>query len=106
MKRERFHWLRSIARVIVVWVSEAAGLLLMTHIVPGLRVDGWAAACMAVLVIASLNAVLWPFLSRIALPFLVFTFGVGALILNGFLCLSIATNTVPTGANPGCNPYG
>ena len=77
--------MRSIARVVVIWVSEAAGLLLMTHFVPGLRVDTWETAVVVVAVIGLLNAILWPFLSRIALPFLAFTFGVGALILNGLL---------------------
>ena len=81
----RYHWLRSIARVLMVWVSEAIGLVVMTHIVPGLRVDTWGTAILVVAVIALLNAILWPILSRITLPFLVFTFGVGALILNGLL---------------------
>jgi len=85
MVQGRYHWLRSIARVIMVWVSEAAGLVFMTHIVPGLRVDTWGTAILVIGVLALLNAVLWPILSRIALPFLVFTFGVGALILNGLL---------------------
>jgi len=85
MEQTRFRWVRAIARVIVVGLSEAAGLMLMTHIIPGLRVDGLETAIIVVGVIALLNAILWPFLSRIALPFLVFTFGVGALILNGLL---------------------
>ena len=85
MNQTRFRWVRSIARVIVIGLSEALGLLLMTHFVPGLRVDTWGTAIIVVSVIALLNAFLWPFLSRIALPFLVFTFGVGALILNGLL---------------------
>ena len=82
---ERFLLLRSIARIIVVWVSEAAGLLVMTRIVPGLHVDNWQTAVLVVALISLLNALAWPILSRVALPFLVFTFGVGALILNGLI---------------------
>ncbi|MBQ3244704.1 MAG: phage holin family protein, partial [Bacteroidaceae bacterium] len=32
-----------------------------------------------------INALLWPILTRIAMPFLVLTFGIGTLILNGLL---------------------
>ena len=77
--------LRSIARVLVVWISEAVGLVLMIHFVPGLRVDTWGIGILVVGVIALLNAILWPILSKIALPFLFFTFGIGALILNGLI---------------------
>jgi len=57
----------------------------MTHVVPGLIVNSLATAVAAVGMIAILNALLWPFLSRVALPFFAFTFGIGALIMNGVL---------------------
>jgi len=85
MDRNEHQILRSIARVLVVWICEAAGLVLMTRFVPGLRVDAWQTAILVVVVVALLNAIMWPILSRIALPFLVFTFGVGALLLNGLI---------------------
>jgi putative membrane protein len=71
--------------VLVVWISEAVGLVLMIHFVPGLRVDTWETGILVIGTIALLNAILWPILSKIALPFLFFTFGVGALILNGLI---------------------
>ena len=77
--------LHSVARVLVVWISEALGLVLMIRFVPGLRVDTWETWILIVGVIALLNAVLWPILSKIALPFLFFTFGIGALIVNGLV---------------------
>ncbi len=85
MDRERRPSLRSVARVIVVWISEAVALVLMTHFVPGLRFDTWGIGILVVGVIALLNAILWPILSKIALPFLFFTFGIGALALNGLI---------------------
>ena len=85
MDRVKQQSLRSIARVLVVWFSEAVGLVLMIHFVPGLSVDTWETAILVVCVIALLNAILWPILSKIALPFLFFTFGIGALILNGLI---------------------
>jgi putative membrane protein len=71
--------------VIVVWISEAVGLVLMAHFMPGLRFDTWGIGILVVGLIALLNAILWPILSRIALPFLFFTFGMGALVLNGLI---------------------
>ena len=56
MDREKHQSLRSIARVLVVWISEAVGLVLMTHFVPGLRVDTWETGILVVGVIALLNA--------------------------------------------------
>jgi len=85
MNLEKHQSQRSIARVLVVWISEAVGLVLMIHFVPGLRVDTWGKGILVVGVIALLNAILWPILSKIALPFLFFTFGIGALILNGLI---------------------
>ncbi|MGA3108908.1 MAG: phage holin family protein [Candidatus Bathyarchaeia archaeon] len=85
MDREKRQSLRSVARVIVVWISEAVGLVLMVRFVPGLRFDSWGIGILVVGVIALLNAILWPILSRIALPFLFFTFGIGALALNGLI---------------------
>jgi putative membrane protein len=66
-------------------MSEVVGLVLMIHFVPSLRVDTWETWILVVGGIALLNAILWPILSKIALPFLFFTFGVGALILNGLI---------------------
>jgi putative membrane protein len=85
MDRKAHQSLRSIGRVLVVWVSEAVGLVLMTRFVPGLRVDAWTTAILVVAVVALLNAIMWPILSKVALPFLVFTFGVGSLLLNGLI---------------------
>ncbi len=85
MDREKRQSLRSVARVIVVWTSEAVGLVLMIRFVPGLRFDSWGIGILVVGVIALLNAILWPILSKIALPFLFFTFGIGALALNGLI---------------------
>lgn len=74
-----------VSRTLVVCVTSALGLLLMARLIPGVYVQGWGTALAAVLVIGLLNAVLWPILSYFTLPFLVFSFGIGALILNGLI---------------------
>jgi uncharacterized membrane protein YvlD (DUF360 family) len=74
---------RIAVHIAVLWIIEAVGIVIMSRIVPGLIVEDWRAAFLLVAVIGLLNALLWPVISRAALPFLVFTLGVGALVLNG-----------------------
>jgi|GEM_PF-4781160 len=73
-----------LCRTCAIWVGEAGGMLLFIYIIPGLSVDSFEAAVLFVGTLALINAVLWPLLSRLLLPFLMFTFGVGTLLLNAF----------------------
>jgi uncharacterized membrane protein YvlD (DUF360 family) len=57
----------------------------MAWLLDGLQIDGVGAAIVAVAVIGLLNALLWPILSRIILPFAVFTGGLLFLVLNGVI---------------------
>ncbi|MGZ4932705.1 MAG: phage holin family protein [Halobacteriota archaeon] len=73
---------RSLFRTCVIWVGEAAGVLVLIHIIPGLNVASFGSALLFVGTIALINAVLWPLLSRLLFPLLMYTFGIGALLLN------------------------
>jgi putative membrane protein len=85
MKMGRGGLLVRVSRTFVVWAASALGLLLMARFIPGVHVQGFESALLAAIVIGLLNGVLWPVLSRFTLPFLVFTFGAGALLLNGLI---------------------
>src|SRR5262249_57066139 len=68
-------------------ILDALALLGLSAILPGFTLDGfWAAFGLAV-VLGLANALVWPLLLRIALPFTVATLGLGALVLNGALLL-------------------
>jgi uncharacterized membrane protein YvlD (DUF360 family) len=84
--KPRGYW-RYVYRTLVMWIGEAVGLLLLILIIPGLSVNGFETALVFVAVLGILNAILWPILSRFTLPFLAYTFGIGALILNALLIL-------------------
>ena len=71
-----------IVRVLIVGVFEVIGLILMALILDGLMIDRLSTAIVAVIVIGLLNALLWPILSRIFLPFAVFTAGLFFLVLK------------------------
>ena len=86
MKKYR-NTLRFVGRILIIWIIEVLGLLFMVWLLPGVRVDNLLTAVMAVAVIGVLNALLWPLLSYLMLPFAVLTLGLFSLVLNGVLVL-------------------
>lgn len=76
---------RPVIRILLIWIIETVGLLIMARLQDGLQIETRAVALAAVAVIGLLNALLWPILSRILLPFAVFTAGLFFLVLNGFI---------------------
>ena len=70
--RQRF---RFIIRLVVIWAIEVIGLLLMTWLLPGVKVNTLLTAILAIAVIGIINGLLWPLLSYLILPFAVFTLG-------------------------------
>src|SRR5665647_1291875 len=85
MENKTKPYLRNVSRTLVIWVGEAFGLLLLIHVIPGLSVNGFAAAIAFVVVLGIVNAILWPILTRSTLRFLTYTFGLGALLLNALM---------------------
>ena len=75
-----------IIRILIVFTIQVSAFAIMTFILgDGVQVDNLGAAALTVLVIALFNALLWPILSYLAVPFAVFTLGLVALLLNGFM---------------------
>ena len=84
MKTKPHSWVRRpIIRIVIIWIIEALSLVLMTVLLNGLRIDSVATAFVAAAAIGLLNALLWPLLSYIILPFAVLTLGVASLVMNG-----------------------
>ena len=80
---------RLAGRLIVVVVLDAALLLLLSVLLPGLTIEGfWASATLAV-ALGVANAIVWPLLLRVALPFTVLTLGLGSLVLNAAVLLGV-----------------
>ena len=79
--------LKTVTRILIIWVIQTLGLLLLTRIIDGVQVETAGDALVAVAVITLLNGFLWPILSFIILPFAVFTLGLASLVLNGILIL-------------------
>jgi uncharacterized membrane protein YvlD (DUF360 family) len=81
--RKRFAERHVGVRVVVVWLLTAATLHLMSAILGGFEIEGTGTALLGAALIGLINALVWPLLIRIALPFTVLTLGLGVLALNG-----------------------
>jgi uncharacterized membrane protein YvlD (DUF360 family) len=82
-RRERPGWFRTVARALVIWVINAFALWLSAQILPGIDLESGGALGGA-LVIALVNALLWPVLARLVLPISALTLGLASLVLSGF----------------------
>lgn len=76
---------RSLKRSLIVFIGNVIGLYLISYLELGVEISHSGDIMLLVIFISLVNALLWPILTRIAMPFLVLTFGVGTLILNGLL---------------------
>jgi uncharacterized membrane protein YvlD (DUF360 family) len=83
-----------IVRAAVVLVLDAALLLLLSELLPGLTLDGAPAALATAGGVGLVNALVWPTLARFTLPLSVLTLGLGALVLNGAL-VALVIDAVP-----------
>jgi uncharacterized membrane protein YvlD (DUF360 family) len=72
-------WPSTVGRAAVVLVIDALGVRLGATILPGITLSG-VGALAAVVLIALVNAIIWPTLSRLVLPFSALTLGLGSLI--------------------------
>lgn len=76
---------RSLKRSLIVFIGNVIGLYLISYLELGVEISHSGDIMLLVIFISLVNELLWPILTRIAMPFLVLTFGVGTLILNGLL---------------------
>jgi uncharacterized membrane protein YvlD (DUF360 family) len=79
--RSRFYWL---GRSIIMWIGGFLAFIIIDYLSVGLSFDNWITAFIVAGLVGLFNTLFWPVLARILLPFMVFTVGIGALLLNGF----------------------
>ncbi len=80
----------SIGQILVTLAVSVMALGVMALILPGLEVDGWGAALLAVTVLGGLNGVLWPIAVRFVSRLIVWTLGLLGLVANGLVLLLTA----------------
>jgi putative membrane protein len=83
--------LRFVARGLILWSIQVVALAIMAWLLSGVQIESVGVAVVAVGILALLNALLWPLLSYIVLPFAVLTLGLASLVMNGaFILLTSA----------------
>ena len=79
----------SFRRSLIIFIGNVIGIYLISFFELGVTVQAFDDIILFVLFMSIINALLWPILTRILMPFLVLTFGIGTLILNGLLLENI-----------------
>jgi len=64
-----------IARIITVWLTSSATLLLLGALLPGVAIAGFGTALAVAAILGLLNGIVWPLVLRFALPLTVLTLG-------------------------------
>jgi putative membrane protein len=72
------------------WIINAAALLLVAYLYPGVQVESFVAALFAALVLGLVNAVVRPLLILLTLPVTVLTLGLFLFVINAALFWLVA----------------
>lgn len=72
-------------KLIVRWLLQAAALLLVTYLYPGVALASFGAAMIAALVLGLLNTLLRPILVLLTLPVTVLTLGLFLFVINALM---------------------
>ena len=75
----------TLKRSLIVLIGNVIGIYLISFFGLGVKISFFDDIFIFVIFISIINAILWPILTRILMPFLVLTFGLGSILLNGFL---------------------
>ena len=76
--------------LIARWIVNAAALLLVAYLYPGVTVEGFGAALVAALVLGLVNAVIRPLLVVLTLPVTLLTLGLFIFVINALLFWFVA----------------
>ena len=77
--------------LLIRWVINALGLLLIANVIEGISLEGFDAALVAILVLGVANAVVRPILRILTLPLTIITLGLFIFVLNGFILYMVAS---------------
>ena len=72
-------------KLLIVWLVNAAALMAVAYLVPGIAMASFTTALVAALVLGLVNAVIRPILILLTLPATVLTLGLFIFVINGLL---------------------
>jgi putative membrane protein len=77
-------------KLLAVWLINAAALVAVAYLMPGITVSSFGAALIAALVLGLVNAFVRPILVLLTLPVTILTLGLFIFVLNGLLFWAVA----------------
>ncbi|MDO8207632.1 MAG: phage holin family protein [Gallionella sp.] len=72
-------------KLLIIWILNALALIAVANFVPGIHVDGFAAALVAAFLLGLVNALIRPLLLLLTLPVTLVTLGLFIFVINGLL---------------------
>ena len=81
-------------KIIANWVLSALALFLVSRIIPGIRLQDFWSALIAVVIIGLVNALIKPILLLLTLPITILTLGLFTLVINACMLL-LASGLTP-----------
>src|SRR5271157_1344387 len=78
-----------LAHLLVRWMVLALGVVIATHLVPGIHCSDAGALIAVVVLLSFFNAILRPILVLFTLPFIIVTMGLGIVVINAILFLFV-----------------
>jgi len=77
------------ARLLVRWLVLALGVVIATHVVPGIHCSDVGALVAVVVLLSFFNAILRPVMVLFTLRFIIVTMGLGIVVINAILFLFV-----------------
>ena len=78
-------------RLLLAWIINAATLLAIPYVIPGVTLDTFLTALLTALVLGLVNAVIRPILVLLTLPATLLTLGLFILVINALLFWFVAS---------------
>lgn len=76
-------------QLILRWAVLALGVVIATRLIAGIQYDTPTTLLVVVLLLSFLNAILKPLLVLFTLPFIIFTMGLGMIVINALLFMFV-----------------
>ncbi|QDQ26050.1 phage holin family protein [Chitinimonas arctica] len=86
--------------LLAVWLINAVSLLLLTYLMPSIKVENFTTALVIALVLGLVNVLIRPVLLILTLPVNLLTLGLFTLVINGF-CFWLVAEVVKGFSVPG-----
>lgn len=78
-------------RLLLAWLINTAALVAVAYLMPSIRVESFATALVAALVLGLVNAIVRPVLVVLTLPVTILTLGLFIFVLNGLLFWAVGS---------------